>query len=108
MIKALRTVTYERLCKIQNSFSKAHDDSAPIRTSEQSRKINDVRSTIIECMAKYTEVKCLIPLFDNDKGCSRHFGYEIFSLFSETVWTTLVLIIFGINKIWTEFISLIF
>ena len=56
-------------------------------------------------MAKYAEVQCLIPLFDNDKGCSRHFGYEIFSQFFEIVWTTLVSIIFGINKIWTEFIS---
>ena len=79
-------MTYERLCKIQNSFSKAHDDSAPIRTSEQSRKINDVRSTIIECMAKYAEVKCLIPLFDNDKGCSRHFGYKFFySIFRDSL-----------------------
>ena len=53
------------LKKLKKSFSKSHGDSTPIRTSEQSRMMNGVRSTIIECMTKYDELSCLTALFDN-------------------------------------------
>ena len=48
------------------SFTTAHDDVTPVRTKEQLRKINGVRSTTNDCMERFTEQKCLRALFDNE------------------------------------------
>ena len=51
--------------KINFSFSKVHDGADPIRTKEQIRHINGVRSTTNSCKEKYTEQRCLRVLFDD-------------------------------------------
>ena len=48
------------------SFTTAHDDVTPVRTKEQLRKINGVRSTTNDCMERFAEQKCLRALFDNE------------------------------------------
>ena len=55
----------KKFLKINFSFSKVHKGAEPIRTKEQIRHINGVRSTTNSCMEKYTEQQCLRALFDN-------------------------------------------